>query len=365
MKRLINIFFIAVLTAAFASCTVDGDSDFAEPIKLGEQAEGKHFSFSFGDPVTYASNTWTMEKRLYSATIFIETEGGGFYKFLSTEPQGSPLAFETIKFYTLRDEQTNLIVKYVSEATVKLPADVGCITNLAIIGNYEHRDFNIIDDLKAIRSWSELAAFQAPAPSRGVFLNLAHLAFKVFNELEIRELTENGNMNNVLLKRLAARVRPVLNVQAVVGNEAPYPISNWDALKQRDLFKFTTLIFYNPKGATYLLPELVSTADITAIPQYERFNPITFNGASLDYYVYEMTGDEPRPLVMYVIFEYRPNTSVEYVQGMANIAVERKEDGRCVLKHNHAYDVVFDIPIPIEPGTIAEWDNGWNLTGRP
>ena len=364
MNKLLNILLLAMFAAGVGSCTKDAGS---EPAVTPEETRSNTLTFGFEQPVTYAVDTWAMEKRLRSIAIFIECADGSFHKFFNSYDAATNVGFTDVEYYIVRDPDTNEQLAHVSEASLELPSDADYVSNVAIVGNYWHRDADLTADLMAITSWNELAAYKAPAASRGVFLNPAHLAFKVFTPIEIAQLVTNQNMQ-IEMERLAARIRPDFKVLAVVGDEAPYDIGNWHALdhKNVDLFHIKTLIFYNPKSATYLLPDLVAQADITAIPQLEKFDPTEdFNGYSRDLYVYEMTGDEPEPLAIYLVYEYRANKNEAFQEAITGITIENTANGKCVLRHNHAYEVDFPITIPVPAAVVSEWDNGWGLAGRP
>lgn len=363
MKRIPHILTAVLLILALGACTKGGIIGGEEPQEQTQSAAGT-LTFDFGGVQTYAVTTYPMEKRICSVAIFIETEDGALHKYLYCNDTKELL---NTGFEKIEQENTYLI-----SGTIELPALA--ITNLAVIGNYFHRDVNITAELLALDSWADLTAFRVPAAARGVFLNLGHLAYKIFTPAEIAALATTDKTNVVLRRTCACiRINPVLELKADDGTTTL--VQNWEALQDRyangdpygnAVLRFESLVVYNPKSASYLLPDLRSTAEITAIPQYERFNAIPYTGMQNDYYFYEMTGDEAQPLLLYVIFKYRPNKDEPYEYGFSGIEVTCPTAGnRCLLERNHVYEIDLPFTVPYAAADILEWDEGGWLHAQP
>lgn len=375
MKKSSHILLTALLSAAFlfTSCTKDaGGEDIAPPVISGSDV----FSFGFErQEATRTTHVYAAERGVNSVAIFIETVTGQFYKFLSTEAEGSPQAFKSVVKYAYDDgiEQYDLV----AEVQLEMPygaerfARVAVVANYAVLGNTynpKYSDADFTNKLLAATSWNNLLAVQAPASQvNGVRLIPNLVSTRILDAAEVNNLWDTGAVGVLKLKRLAARITLRPSVWVDTGSGSPVEITNWKDLRDyyNPLLQFQTLSFYHPKSASRLFPDHVATDEITAIAQYERFQPLTYYSTSNDFYVYPMTGDEDEPLRLYVAYSVRPDNTAAWIYHIASIEIENPDAGKCLLESNHAYEVDFPFTFPVPVADIGDWNNGWTLTGRP
>ena len=329
------------------------------------------FTFDFGHTTTYAPIEYPAEKNLNSVAIFIETEDGAFYKFLTYEPRGSALAFKTEERLNYQDIDGVTYIQVI-KVSLELPNDAARFSKVAVIGNYAvfdpyvalHSGADLTDKLKAVDSWDDLVALQAPASINNVRLTPGLLASKVLSATEIADLWQTGSVGVLKLKRLAARITLNPTVYALKDDGQRVAINGWESLRDRyenSLIVFQQLFFNNAKSATYLLPDFVTEEQVTAIPLSDSFEPLRYTSQSNDFYVYGMTGNETANLHLYVAYGVRPNTSSAWTYRIADIEIENPAAGKCLLEPNRAYEVEFPFTFPVALADIGDWDEGWGL----
>ena len=359
-----------VLCLSLVSCSRETFESGDQPI-IPPTPQTATFTFDFGHTTTYAPIEYPAEKNLNSVAIFIETEDGAFYKFLTTEPEGSAFAFRDGEFHNYHDIDGVTYIR-VAKLAIELPNDVARFNKVAVIGNYAvfdpyaalHSGADLTDKLKAVDSWDDLLVLQAPASINNVRLMPGLLSSKMLDAAETDGLWQNKSTGVLKLKRLAARITLNPTVYALNDDGQRVAINGWESLRDRyenSLIVFERLFFHNAKGATYLLPDFVTEAQVTAIPQLENFEPLAYNSKSNDFYVYGMTGNEAANLHLYVTYGVRPNTSSAWTYRIADIEIENTAAGKCLLKPNHTYEVEFPFIFPVVIADIGDWDEGWGI----
>lgn len=373
MKRLFYILLFCTVPLGLASCTKDTGSEETRP---PVSSAGEVFSLGFERlPIIYGTQPEAsrLEKQITSVAVFVETVTGQFYKFLSTEATGSPYAFKSVETYKYDDGVDQFDV--VAEVQMEIPygaerfSRVAVVTNYAVLGAQysKYTDVDFTDALLAVGSWDELLAVRVPASQvNGVRTIPGLVSTKILDNVD--ELWNTGKIPVVKVRRLAARLHISVSVWADTGDGDLKEVGNWKNLQDlyNPLFRIHTLSFYNPKQYSLLFPEDATGPEITAIPQFERFQPRSWEkAATIAHYVYPMTGDEAEPLRLYADFSVRAKDTDEWTYYLASAEVVTKEEEICVLKANSAYDFEFKFVFPIDPADLDYWRDKWELNARP
>lgn len=353
MGKFKSIFFCALLNLTLASCTKDSGiwQDEAEPSQPQNMTTTIRAAFAQGAE-TYAQTTFASEKRLFSVAFFVYTPSDGkLHKFFHLPDQTTDYPFDDVT--TASGNRT------VIGTTFTLQGEYTGSAILTIIGNFDNyggsgNDF--AESLMNVETIEELNAFTLAAPAASPKIRLL-----TYWQGDIT--LQNHSAIDIKTKRVAARITLPFDF-IVPGRSQPLDLNTlMYPLPGRPKLAECFVLVYHPKSATYLLP--TTDAQIDAIPQLERYEPIAYdpNARHFQFYTYEMTGNDAHKLTAYVILKLRDSEGSPWTEQMYSLTLEGKESGLSRFERNCAYDV--ESPYKFTVDTNG-WDDGmWNIVGIP